>query len=173
MAKFPEWQHKLEKTATLADGRRIAVEAGLRYLEGNDRPYFSVTCSGWDPGHKGRSDFGGCCHDIILQAFPQLKPIVDLHLSDNLGVPMHAVANAEYWVKEQNQANLIKHLRFKSVPSTLLMEAYTAGGLGEDEGFDIFNIRDMGAFIEVLRPFWREQAIEAIRLLTELKQDLS
>lgn len=40
---------------------------------------------------------GGCCHEHILGLCPKLAHFVALHLSDQNGVPMHAVSNALYW----------------------------------------------------------------------------
>lgn len=54
------------------------------------QPYFSVTVDG--------RDFGGCCHDIVLKMRPDLQPLVNLHLSDLDGAPMHAFENAVYWL---------------------------------------------------------------------------
>jgi hypothetical protein len=54
------------------------------------KPYFSVT------GETEHS--GGCLHDEILKSRPDLQPLVDLHLSNLDGVPMHAEANGWYWL---------------------------------------------------------------------------
>jgi hypothetical protein len=173
MKNFPEWQHKLVKSATLADGTRIRVTAGLHYIQGNKRPYFTVTCDGWSPG-RVTCDFGGCCHNEVLQAFPQLRPVVDLHLSDDFGVPMHAVANAEYWAKEKNLWNLLNHVRINSISPRVLGRALEAGGApyGEPLEHQMLAIADMAAFVEVLKPTWKRQAKNAIRILTELNKVL-
>jgi hypothetical protein len=44
----------------------------------------------------------GCLHDEALAAFPELAPIVAVHLSDVDGVPMHAEANGRYHVEQGN-----------------------------------------------------------------------
>lgn len=55
----------------------------------------------WDGAAQKRNgrewDSGGCIHEVILSAFPGLKPLVDLHLSGADGAPMHAEANGWYW----------------------------------------------------------------------------
>lgn len=68
------------------------VEGGLHFIKGNGKPYFSLTASGYDHG----SAFGGCCHEVILEHFPQFADLAALHLSDIDGIPMHAEANAWY-----------------------------------------------------------------------------
>lgn len=71
---------------------RLIAKAELSWHKGNAKPYFSLTGDGMDRG----SEFGGCCHDDILKHWPDLQPLVDLHLSDIDGVPMHAEANGWY-----------------------------------------------------------------------------
>lgn len=125
---FPTWQHKFtarKRVARTADemkyinGKEIEVEAGLHYLQGNERPYFSVTCSIYEQARNNRwmDAGGGAAHEEILKAFPKLAPVIDLHLSDDFGVPMHAVANALYWAglsrypDAKNVETLARHLR--------------------------------------------------------------
>lgn len=61
--------------------------------------YFAITCMAYEKG-KPLSDkyfiYGGCSHDEILSARPDLKIFVDLHLADMEGIPMHAAANMRY-----------------------------------------------------------------------------
>lgn len=75
------------------------IEFGLRYIKGNPLPYFTVTATGRENGRRGAgSDFGGCCHELILEAAPDLKPLIDLHGSYVDGTPTHAEANGWYWL---------------------------------------------------------------------------
>ncbi len=94
------WTHKFTadveyRGKNYGGSRRIKVEAGLHLLGGNPLPHFSVTAEIYRP--KARDiDAGGCLHEEVLKYWPSLKPIIDLHLSDSNGVPMHAGANGWY-----------------------------------------------------------------------------
>ncbi len=96
------WQHKV--TARVRAPKRLArstsdvfeVTAGLHHLQGNARPYFSVT--GWIGRTKANLHTGGCMHSDILRTWPHLAPIVALHLSDDTGEPMHGLANGWYFL---------------------------------------------------------------------------
>lgn len=87
----------------LPNGDYIEVTAQERDNSGALSPGFSVTGSLWLRGgslrgrirkRNGREeDMGGTLHDIITQHFPELRPIIDVHLADQAGVPMYAKAN--------------------------------------------------------------------------------
>ena len=94
-----EWTHRFTDTRNITDADKPAileVEAGLHLLSGNARPYFSVTGSMYRPKRRHDPFMCGCLHDDILKHWPTLAPIVALHLSDDTGTPMHAIANSWY-----------------------------------------------------------------------------
>lgn len=84
-------------------GEWVAPKFGMHYLGGNQRPYFSLTGTIYGPARYDNSRLveigGGCCHDTILRAFPELADLVPWHLCDDRGVPMHYVENAVYWLE--------------------------------------------------------------------------
>lgn len=96
--------------AAVTIGKRVSkseyltATAKLVHLKGNARPYFSVTGdlrrvrSTRDELILGEWLAGGCLHDEIAKAFPQLQPVIDLHLADDTGEPMHGEANGWYWL---------------------------------------------------------------------------
>jgi hypothetical protein len=95
---------------------RIKVRAQLESL--GQAPYFSITGEiQWQAkNNRWMEGAGGCIHDEILQHFPQLQLLVDMHMSDENGVPMHAYENAAYWAghtkyQEFDLFKLAKHLR--------------------------------------------------------------
>jgi hypothetical protein len=96
----------------LADGSRVVVHLQLRERgdAGGLSPAFSVTTDRYERHgtHSGKwrhrrerdPDACGCLHDAVLLAFPELAPLVDLHLADSeTGEPMHAEANALYFYR--------------------------------------------------------------------------
>lgn len=89
----------LLRTATTSEWRSARAHGGLHMIRGNGKPHFSLTGEFYPAGQRGESGaVFGCCHDEILSIWPELKPLADLHLSDIDGVPMHASANAFYWL---------------------------------------------------------------------------
>jgi hypothetical protein len=78
------------------DNDRIVVTGELYYeRQDNDGCFF-----GDEP------DECGMVHDRILQAFPWLRSLIDLHLSDaRTGAPMYAIDNGWYWLREDDPNN--------------------------------------------------------------------
>lgn len=103
VATWPAYQHRFTATQpcpTLGYGPQatITVHAELHYLKGNARPYFAVGAEIWARPKARDCDAGGCLHDEVLQYWPQLAPVVALHLSTDAGEPMYAEGNGWYWL---------------------------------------------------------------------------
>lgn len=97
--KITEWR----PLPSWAPGAKIRATYGFTYLKGNRAPYFSITADIKEPGQSRDNWSGGCCHDSIVEAFPELAPLVQWHLTDQLGEPMHYIANAKYWWNERGK----------------------------------------------------------------------
>jgi len=96
---------------------RIKVTAEL-YSLGEQAPHFSITGEVDRKANNNRwmPFLSGCIHREVLEHFPELEILTEIHLSDENGVPMHAYANAAYWAghsgtKEKDTDMLAKHLR--------------------------------------------------------------
>jgi len=77
---------------------RLDVTGELGKL-GDQIPYYSITCDVkiLDGRYRDPYVMSGCIHDTILKYFPELAPLVRVHLSGVDGVPMHAESNARHW----------------------------------------------------------------------------
>lgn len=98
--------HTVEDTITDSNGTRIKVIA--TYGINDDR--ISVTGEVYyerqdNDGYffDNEPDDCGMVHDRILQAFPWLRQLIDLHLADaRTGAPMYALDNGWYWLREDD-----------------------------------------------------------------------
>lgn len=101
----------------LPNGDYIEIEAVEDDGSGGLSPCFAITCMGWEKrGASGRSrsrnahgmprdcDFAGCNHEVILEAAPELAPLVTAHLAALDGTPMHGLANAWYYYSGRSSA---------------------------------------------------------------------
>jgi hypothetical protein len=77
----------------------LKVNASLVKRAGNDYPYYSITGSVEliDKRYRDPVITCGAIHDTIVKHYPELAPLIAVHLSAVDGVPMHAEANARYW----------------------------------------------------------------------------
>ena len=103
------------------DKWRIKVQAELVSL-GNQSPHFSITGS----FRSKDLDLDGAIHEKILEHFPELQILVDLHLADANGVPLHAWENGAYWAGfskyvSRDVANIGRHLRIEDSEAQSLL----------------------------------------------------
>jgi hypothetical protein len=78
-------------TATTPEGNSLLVTLST------ERDRFSVT---GQLSREGDMIYGGAMHEEILQILPELKPVIDLHLSELDGTPMLAFENGFYWLSK-------------------------------------------------------------------------
>lgn len=87
-------------TKRLPNRHSITATAQLVHLHGNAKPYFSVTGELRNLRRKEENqiEMCGAMHAEIANCFPELAPLIALHLSDDDGTPMHAAANGAYFL---------------------------------------------------------------------------
>lgn len=75
-------------------GTGAVITATVRYDDecGNGHNTFAITGEIRTPG---RSEAGGCLHEEIAKAFPELAPLIKWHLCSSDG-PLHYIANTLY-----------------------------------------------------------------------------
>lgn len=119
---------------------------------------FAITGSFWDV-HKRRSDrnliTAGACHDAILKARPDLKLFVDLHLSTADGVPMYAIENGFFHLKQTGIEVAREYMRCTSEEIEVLNQA-------EDKVYFQYLVESIG-----LPERWKSEADSAIKLLED------
>lgn len=160
------WTHEYVSTRQ-ANNWWLTVRAGLVKHPANKKPYFSVTASGYLHGSR----VGGCLHDEILILWPELEPVIKLHLSDSDGIPLHAEANARYWLSgivdlgaryrpeqtsEECRVILRNHLRISDDELQIL--------IGDPSG-----LREWCN--KILPQSWKNEADQAIVLLDKLGKE--
>lgn len=77
-------------------GRPAFITATVRLDDewGNGHNTFSIT---GEIRVRGRWEAGGCLHDEIAKAFPELAPLIRWHLCSTDG-PLHYIENTMYWL---------------------------------------------------------------------------
>ena len=100
-------------------------------------------------------------HEELLNYFPHLKPFVDLHLSNDQGVPPGAAVNGWYhaggihWHRGDAKV-LADHLRIPLETAISLRDAVLGKQITQNE----FN-----EFVDEQRPRWRRESNHARRIL--------
>lgn len=157
--------HTVEDTITDNNGTRIKVIAtyginddrisvtGEVYYERQDNDGFFF---------DNEPDDCGMVHDHILQAFPWLRQLVDLHLADaRTGAPMYALDNGWYWLREDDPNDrhnvIITDKSRRSAAQYLRTTPCMLEGIETKE--------DLARLIEItLAPAWEKQVDSALTL---------
>lgn len=87
------------RSVRIGDRRTFTADVKL-YSYGGQAPHFSATGEERNLRRRGDEQVEACgtMHDEIVRYFPELAPVVRVHLSGADGTPMHAVANGLYWL---------------------------------------------------------------------------
>ncbi len=151
------------------DGNRITIKIRLSDECKNGHQDFSITGDIYEKG-KPKTDryfiSGGCIHEDILQARPDLKIFIDLHLCDYKGVPMHAVANGFYHLRQGFNNTKPGSPEFM----TEYCEYYRITTAQFRELNNCHNQLQFAVLLDKLGILaqWEKQANEAIKLLEEM-----
>lgn len=150
----------------------VCVEISLDDDCKNGHQDFSITASIYEAG-KPKTDrnmiMGGCCHEEILEAFPQFKSFINLHLCDWEGVPMYAVANGYYHLKQG--FNRVKPLDdnfadYFCAEYRITREQFGALSMARSQVKYGILLKELGILDQ-----WKKEAAKAILLLQELTGD--
>lgn len=127
----------------------------------NGHADFSVTASVWEVG-KNRSDrnmiCAGCCHDEILKAVPELKPLIDLHLADINGIPFGAGGNGRYFLQKNEIDKAKSSLRVYDDNIIEELNKYT-----QDNIIFTLKLQELGILDQ-----WKKQADQGIEMIEKL-----
>lgn len=109
---------------------------------------------------------GGCIHEEIEKFFPEFKMFIDLHLSDYRGIPMYAVANGYYNLKNGFNRVKVDDAGFKDK----FCEYYRLTAEQFDKLSSSESTLHFGIMLNDLEVYkqWKKEADEAIKKLEEL-----
>lgn len=149
----------------------MIVKAELVKRGGNSFPYFTITgtIQKTDKRYRDPVITCGAIHEEILKHFPQLAPLVEVHLSETDGQPMHAEANARYWaglctyadgrpMGEFNPLMLAKHLQTDEATALEVRKGFLMG-LPWERITETLKLGEL----------WSEQGAKARALLNDVK----
>jgi hypothetical protein len=83
--------------------KRGRLEVEIRYDDKCNNGHNTFAITGTMYSSNGRAIGGGCLHDEIVKAFPELKKYIKFHLMSSDG-PLHYKANSLYWAEQSNLA---------------------------------------------------------------------
>jgi len=120
-------------------GGKLYEATAELHSHGDQKPYFAVT------------NADGSDHETILKGFPELAPVVALHLCNEDGQPMHAVANGVYHIQKRDLKAVMSHFRIDEEEAKQLIDSYFWERDKQEEEVESLIAADKGAFSEINR----------------------
>lgn len=102
---------------------------------------------------------GGCLHEEVLKHFPELAPLIDLHLCEFNGEPLYPVENGMYFFRENGISDGARYLGVDNETAEKLMLPVIAG----DKDYFKYLLFSLG-----VADMWKAKADKAIQLLQKL-----
>lgn len=120
---------------------------------------WSITADIYEKCRNGRYVFcsSGCCHDEILEYFPEFKIFVDLHLCNHYGQPMYPVENGVYHLVNSDKEKAINYLRITETEYDILRNST------EDKLYFKYLLYTLGIVDR-----WKQESLKAIKQLEAL-----
>lgn len=131
------------------------------------------TWSGAARYRNGReADRCGCIHDDIGRYLPKLQPLINVHLADPDGVPVHSLSNGWYFYTGRHVDYELAHYGAAYVErqGTPRRRAARALHIDMDELPRDMDRAEFEVFVESLRPHWAEQARLAREVLLSVPE---
>lgn len=168
--KTNDLRYTTTKTSVNYYGEKADIIVKIRLNDEckNGHQDFSITGDIYKAGRRGDNNYlaGGCIHEEIAKHFPQFKIFIRLHLADAKGVPMYAVENGFYHLRngfnktkptdDNFKAEFCEYYRLTPVQFDTLNES-------EHKLEYAILLKELGVLGQ-----WYEEAQTAIKLLEEL-----
>ena len=152
----------LRKNKRIDNGLNMTVYGGLDYIQGNKKPYFSITAE-IKKGINLRAF--GCLHEEILKIYPELSDIVALHLSDIDGIPLHAVENGYFWLMAVQGINQYEKSTDKNYLKMFCEYVRISESDGKKLAERIKNKNEFSAWVDTQKSRWKKEADNCIKNL--------
>jgi hypothetical protein len=158
------------------DGAFVEIEVEERDDSGTLSPGFSVVGSLWEKGKPRTTarwdnpDSCGQIVDTVLEVAPELEPVLRVHLADQDGTPMHAIANGWYFYsgKSREYEDRTYGPEYAARFGTDLERAARSLHIDPEELAEGMTREEFTAFAEGLQTRWAEQARNAREVIDSL-----
>jgi hypothetical protein len=151
-------KHTINTTTKEGDNMRIQIRLDDDCKNGHED--FAITADIWQKDCPRTDRYfisGGCCHEEILKARPDLQIFVNLHLSDSHGAPMFAIENGFYHLENSAIETARDYIRCTDEEIQLIKKVC------KDKIYFQYMLEKLG-----IPARWKNQANDAIKKLEEM-----